>query len=370
MERQGQPRDFLSQWAEFQKGFFNQWTNFLSKTYPPGVEAMKFWPGMKTPFAPADLFPKWSEMIRATIGEATERSEGGLGPAVLSRILRASNVFVILNEFWTEVFKGLPELYRAKGDEVKSRAIFERWVEHYKKVFEQIMGSPVSDTAQEMMTSWLNVVQNHQTAQGLMWTPWLQAMPQWREQSERFMKGDWGALSESRSLWREVYDETLGRVLRIPAFGLTKGQTERLRRTYDVSIQFYYSLSNFYQFFYDTGREALKEVFAKVQNLKFEEMTPETMREIYQIWWTTNEKAFFELFRNSDFCEAMHEALNYGLRLKKRLDELSAEWCEALSIPSNREFDEVAMVVQELRRKVRLQQKAIEELQRKLGMTT
>ena len=112
--------------------------------------------------------------------------------------------------------------------------------------------------------------------------------------------------------------------------------------------------------------EALKKVFDKVQNLKFDEMTPETLREIYKIWWTTNEDAFFELFKRHDFNHAMAEVLNYGLRLKKRLDGFTAEWCKVLSIPSNTEFDEVAMSIQELRRRVRMQQKAIEELQQKL----
>jgi class III poly(R)-hydroxyalkanoic acid synthase PhaE subunit len=206
----------------------------------------------------------------------------------------------------------------------------------------------------------------HQAAMGLIWNPWIQAMPQWREQAEKIMRGDLGALHESRSLWREVYDETLGRVFRMPAFGLTKEQTERLRRTYDAFTQFWLSLPNFYQYFYNTGMEALKEVFNRVKNLKATEMKPETMREIYRIWLTTNESAFFELFKRPDFSNAMAEVLNYGLRLKKRLDELTADWCEAVSIPSNREFDEVAETVQELRRKLRAQQKSIEELQRKL----
>jgi class III poly(R)-hydroxyalkanoic acid synthase PhaE subunit len=176
-------------------------------------------------------------------------------------------------------------------------------------------------------------------------------------------------LAEGRSLWREVYDETLGRVFRMPAFGLTKEQTERLKRTYDAFVRYWYSLPNFYQFFYDTGMEALKEVFDRVQSLKFEEMTPETVREIYKIWWVSNENAFFELFKKPEFGTTMAEVLNYGLKLKQRLDELTAEWCEALSIPSNRELDEVIKVVQDLRRKVRAQQKTIEELQRKLERT-
>jgi hypothetical protein len=65
----------------------------------------------------------------------------------------------------------------------------------------------------------------------------------------------------------------------------------------------------------------------------------------------------------------MSEVLNYGLRLKKRLDELTAEWCQALSIPSNKDFDEAIMVIQELRRTVRLQQKAIEKIQQQLEKT-
>jgi class III poly(R)-hydroxyalkanoic acid synthase PhaE subunit len=180
------------------------------------------------------------------------------------------------------------------------------------------------------------------------------------------MKGDWGAQNEARSLWREVYDDTLGRVMRTPGFGLTKEQTERYRKTYDAYIQYASALPNFYEYFYNTGRDSLKEVFDKVKNLKVDEMKPETMREIYKIWWTTNENAFFELFNKPDFGQAMSEVLNYGLRLKKRLDDLSAEWCETMSIPSNKEFDEVAMAIQELRRTVHSQQRTIEELQEKL----
>jgi hypothetical protein len=106
-----------------------------------------------------------------------------------------------------------------------------------------------------------------------------------------------------------------------------------------------------------------------VKNLETTEIKPEVLREIYTIWWTTNEDAFFELFKEPEFGNAMSEVLNYGLRLKRRLDELTAEWCDALSIPSNKEFDEAIMVIQELRRKVRLQQKAIEKLQQQIEQT-
>jgi len=366
MERQDQEKGFFSQWTELQKSFFNHWADSFSKMYQPWMDPMRFWQGMNTPSPSLDLFSKWSQMLWKTIGKDSEQIEESLGMTAFSRILRASNVFVILNEFWMEVLKDLPELYRAKDADVKSREIFERWVNRYERVFEQLVGPPFSKTAQEIMASWLNILQMNQAAIGLMWNPWIQATPQWREQAERFMKGDWATLTEGRSLWREVYDETLGRVFRMPAFGLTKEQTERLRRAYDAFGQYLYSLPNFYQFFYNAGMEALKEVFEKMKELKFEEMTPETAREIYKIWVTSNENTFFELFKSPEFSNAMGEVLNHALRLKQRLDDLTAEWCEAFSIPSNRELDAVAMAVQELRRKVHMQQNAIEALQRKL----
>ena len=361
MSDQKQQNDFLSQWAELQKNFFSQWTEFAGRTDQPWADASMFWSGMKAPGL--DIFSKWSEMIQETIGKASQQTGGGLGPDVLSRILSSGNVFVIFNKFWQEVSQDIPALLNAKGDEAKSREIFESWMSKYQQVFEQLMGSPIPEDFQDMMTSWLNSMQNRQAAMGLMWNPWLQTMPKWREQSEKFMKGDWGAIPEARSLFREVYDDTLGRVFRMPALGLNKQQTERLRKTYDAFVQFQNAQPKFFQLFNDTGTQALKEVFTKVQNMKSEDLTPETMQEIYKVWWTTNEDAFFQLFNQPEFGQTMSEALNSGFRLKMRLDDLSADLCQALSIPTNKEYDEAAKAIHELRRKVRLQQKAIEALE-------
>jgi class III poly(R)-hydroxyalkanoic acid synthase PhaE subunit len=201
---------------------------------------------------------------------------------------------------------------------------------------------------------------------GLWWNPWFQAAPQFQEQAANLLKGDWSALTAGRSLWREVYDETLGRTLRMPAFGLSKEQIEKIRRAYDAFVQFWMALPHFHRYFYDTAMAAMHEIFDKIRDLKEDALTAETVREIYKLWIATNEDAFFELFKKPDFSNAMGEVLNLGLRLKKRLDELNADWCEAMSIPSNREFDAVAKAVQELRRTVRRQQKTIEALQQKI----
>jgi hypothetical protein len=359
--------DFFSQWGDFQKNFFSHWTEAYGKIYHPWMDSMKFWQGLKPPFAGSDVFSKWTEMMSETIGKAADQADGGIGPTVLLRMMRAGNVFVVLNEFWMEILKDLPALYQVKGDDVQSREIFDRWAAAYKKVFEQLFGTPISGTAEEIMKSWLNIAQMQQAILGMWWNPWIHAAPQLQEQVEKFMKGDWSALTAGRSLWREVYDETLGRVFRMPAFGLTKEQSEKFRRAYDAFIQFWLSLPHFYQLFYDTGMVALQEMFDKIRNLKHDKFTPDTAREIYKLWIVTNEDTFFQLFKKPEFSNAMGEVLKLGLQLKMRLDELNADICEALSIPSNRDFDAVAKAVQELRRTVRRQQKTIEALQQQIN---
>jgi hypothetical protein len=190
---------------------------------------------------------------RPPAGQGRHRAE------VMFRILRSQRVRAV-QPIRLEILKDLPKLNQAKSDEAASRQIYDRWVELYKKVFEQIIGSPVSRTTEDIMASWVNTLQMGQSAFGLMWGPWTKAVPQWQEQLARFLKGDWSSLQEGRSLWREVYDETLGKVFRMPAFGLTREHTEHLRRTWDAYLQFWNAVPGFTVFLQDRhGR--LKEFF-------------------------------------------------------------------------------------------------------------
>jgi len=55
MDKAEQPKNFFSQWGEFQKNFYSQWMDAYSKLYHPWLDPMKYWQGMKTPFFHKDL---------------------------------------------------------------------------------------------------------------------------------------------------------------------------------------------------------------------------------------------------------------------------------------------------------------------------
>jgi hypothetical protein len=359
--------DIFARWSEAQKELFEQWRTIYAQAMPLYVDPLKPLQSSALPLSATDFFAMWKQLFDRFSSMTASAEPGALSADVLSRMSRASEAFMSVNTFLMNVSQQLPAVFEAAGDEAKSREIFESWAKLYYESFEKLFGTTVSDTSKQNVDTWLNIVEKNQQASGLMVNPWKQAFPRMQEQAERaLMKGDWEAAKKLHGIFREAYDETLGRMFRMPGFGLTKAQNESVRKAYDAVQRYHLSLPGFYEYFYETGLKALKEVFDRVQGLEVDEVTPETVRQFYRIWWSTNENHFFELFKSPDFVRTMNEVTAFGLKAKQRVDTLTAELCKAIDIPSNREFDQMAQVVHELRRKVRLQQKAIEELQKKL----
>ncbi len=311
----------------------------------------------------------WSTIILYLLGGNGANGGNGEGAsAIANRMIQASKVFVQLNEFWSDAIKDLPELYQVGADSEKKQEIFESWIDRYKDVLKNRPDLlPLAGQTGEIFTAWAHILQlNHKTNEPV-WNAWMEAMPQWQDQSAKLAKGDLKAIEEGFRLWQEVYDETLGRVFEMPGLGLPKQHTEKMARTYAEFTQFAAALPYFYQYLISTEIAALQEVFDEIQEQEINEATPESLKKVYNIWLTTSEKAFHTLFKRPDFCHTVGEVLNCMFRLKKQLNELTACWCEAMSIPSNRDHDNMAMAIQDLRRKVHAQQKTISALEKHIN---
>lgn len=307
----------------------------------------------------------WQSLLNMMITQILEHGEEGKDTAIAARLLNAGHLYNQLNRFWGTAIQDLPKLYQTDGDDSQTKEIFDRWMEDYRNIFKSEDPS-MAQQAEEIFSLWLHMTQIGQTASAQTWKHWLEALPQWNEQSEKLAKGDLKALDDRLGLWKEFYNETLGRFLGVPAMGLTKQHTEKITGTFAEFAQLLSSLPYLHQYLYNTEIKAFEEVFDQINQLNLKELTPEAMREIYKIWLTTNEKAFHRLFRRPDFCNTMGEVLNCMFRFKKQMNDLTAKWCETMSLPSGRDHDQMAMAIQDLRRKVHVQQKTITALQQKL----
>lgn len=308
----------------------------------------------------------WEAILQSFLGAATNGGNGQGESAIAARMMQAGNAFLRINEFWGEAVKDLPDLYQSNGNAAKMSEIFDGWVERYKGVFNKSADSDLSVKAEEIFSSWTHIFKMNQKVNEPVWSPLIEAMPRWSDQSEKLAKGDISAIEEGLRLWQDVYSETLGRFLEMPGLGLTKQHSEKISRTCAEFTQFAASLPYYYQYLLNTEISALKDVFDQICDLEIKEVTPEVMREIYKIWLVTSERSFHELFKRPDFCNTVSEVLNCMFRLKKQLNELTAQWCDMMSIPSSRDHDKMAMAIQDLRRKVHAQQKTISALQKHL----
>lgn len=317
-------------------------------------------------FVSDEFLNQWKSLIEPFVNGSGIPDAKDAEKESIERMLNANSFFMLLNDFWNDTLKEFPKFYEVKNDQKKAQEIMDGWLERYQTLFKKHTDIPLSGEIEQITGAWLNMFQMHQSTAGKVFNPWIAAMPDWGNFSEKVAQGDLSALDKGFHLWLDTYNDTIGRVFNMPALGLTKQHAEKLKRVHDEFTQFSSSLPFFHQYIYRTGLSAMKEVFDKVQKSELDTPTPENLREIYNIWLTTNEKAFFKLFQRPDFCTTTSEIVHSFLRVKRQLDDLTATWCAAMSIPTNQDHDKMAMTIQDLKRKVRKQQKDIEALQQKV----
>jgi len=288
-----------------------------------------------------------------------ETGTPGLGADVWTRVLRSSRVYMRFAEFWFEFVKGMPELSAGQ----RSRDVVARWSDLYGKLFEQLVGFPAT-RRREPAFPWLSLLPLAPVGGASMWpgiSIWmsgLQALS--RTMMPAFSGGD--GSREAGSLLGEVMGETIGKAFASGLPGMTQ-PAELARHTGEVYRRFCDALPAVYRLFYSAGLDALSEFLGRVREAGLDTIASKPLREIYRLWWTTNENAFLRLFQTPEFGRAVNEVMARSLQLKARNEDLAAEWCRKAAIPTRADFDELVATVHELRRQVRRQAEELETLQ-------
>jgi len=284
----------------------------------------------------------------------------GLGAVVWNRVLRSSRVYMRFAEFWFEFLKGIPAL----EDNRDPGAVFGRWAQLYGDLFDQVVGSP-QKPRRDAALPWLGLLTGPSGAYAKMWSAWWPMLGDVPQQMMRAMTGA-GRQHDPVSLLSEVVGETLGKVF-AAAPGAPETPLELAQRSRDAFLRFQQAVPAIYQLFYSAGVEALREFLARVGEAGIEAIAAKPLRDTYRMWWTANENAFQRLFQMPDFGRALNDVLSQSLDLKQRTDDMAADWCKRASVPTRADFDELAAVVHELRRKVRQQEQDIQSLQEQLA---
>ena len=361
--------DIMSQWMKLQQTYWREWMTFTEKSMESMMGMAKM--GASTAeetAAPWNLYQGWFESFRKVFAE---RDEDGLGASVFNRIFSASRVYLDLLDFWSKSLASFKDLSIGEPLSVeKIREIRQQWIGQYQSMMESLWGGMPSAELKETAKAWSST---SVAASDLAWSfiePTFKNMSQLPDVFEKVAKGDRGAVADLGGIFVKNYEETIGKALLAPSVGYFKEFNERLNNMMYAYVQFNTSKAAFYSLFYATGMKAAERVYDKFTDFVGKEMTPETFREFYRIWWTVNEEVYQELFRSEEFSKLSRDVNSRGLLFRKWIDDVFEQILKFTSLPSKKDMDEIYRSLYDLKKEVRNQKRAMKDVERRLGVNT
>ena len=359
--------DIMSQWMGLQQTFWKEWMTFAEKSMESMMTMGKLGTaaGEET-VAPWKFYQNWFDSFQKVFAE---KEQDGLGATVFNRVFKASRVYLDLLDFWSKSLGSFKDFSFGEPLTVeKVNDMRQQWIGHYQSMMESLWGGMPSAELGETVKA---LSSTSVAASDLAWSfiePSFKNMAQLPGVLEKVAKGDRGAVADLGGIFVKNYEETIGKALLAPSVGYFKEFNERLNNMIYAYVQFNASKAAFYSLFYATGMEAAEKVFDKFTEFVGKEVTPETFREFYRIWWTVNEEVYQELFRSEEFSKLILEVNRRGLLFRKWIDDVFEHILKFTSLPSKNDMDEIYRSLYDLKKEVRNQKRAMKDIEKQLGI--
>lgn len=359
--------DFFEAWSGVQTNLMRSWADtwlaFSKAT--EGAEGAKKSAG---PWGAAgDIYNQWQNMCQEMFGEYWKTAPWGIGGQRFEKTLWGAQTYTKLYEFWASAAgilsgtspggKGIPETYQEFCD---------FWLENYNEWLRGFFTLPPLEPFKGLLGSTAELPQMYTDVLSRFYGPWMEAMQGLPGKSaEAFKKGPQGYADVYR-WWLEPYEQTWGRVLRVPPLGLERETIERVQKVNESLIEHYAAMTDYSSALYRVGTEAMQKVAGKLGEMHQKGQSPKTYKEFYTLWWTTNEDALHELFKSPEFSHLLGRVVEATMRLRKRYDDIMEEYLKALPVPTRSEMNDLYKTLYLLKKEVRNNTKQVKELEEKL----
>lgn len=356
-----QLNDLWKDWFDGQEKVFDFWKETMSKiTNPDSYKKMGFaeWMG---PDKIRENFQEWYKNISEGYTRLNEFFPSGMGKETYDRIIQGMNMYGKLFSFWVEMVESVPV---AKMENLGGAS--REWMESYRKVLNNFFSMFLPEPARAVMENFAEITALYQETVLKFLQPWLDSSEETREGIFKSLKGDREGYLDLLRSWHRAYEESFGKIYKMPGFGLSRENFEKFMSSIDTYIEYQVAVGEFNASLYKIGFDVMDAIMQKMGD---PEGSPASFKEFYQLWWRTNEDAYFELFKTESFAKMMGEMVDAGIRFKKRYDDLLSDIiAKTLPIPTNREMDSVYKTVYHLKKKSRSQAGMLDEINQKVEM--
>ena len=357
-------QDMWSKWQEMQAGMFKDWMDAWTRMaggWGQGGEkgAERSWPDAM------DFYRRWMEYIQEMMGKF-EVPTHDVGPETFMKMFHTADVYSQLYAMWMRMFDAYRKAVGEGGEydfEAMSK-VMESWAEEYRAIIQKVFAPALPEQLQ-----WIAELYDGEIplmASSLlmhMWGPWYEYGRRMVDRGMKMEKPSPDAAMEAYEEWRKAYEDSFGRMLRAPVMGYYREAAEKLRYTIDSLTGFNIVLAEFYAQIESTGAksfERLQEKLASIQDEGKAELM--SFRDLYRLWWETNEELYIELFRTEEYSKLQGQLVDKGMQFRRDFQAYVEEATKELPFPNRSEMDHLYKTVDRLKREVRVLKKEVKDI--------
>jgi hypothetical protein len=312
---------------------------------------------------PVDIYNRWLNISKEMFGEYWERAPWGIGQQTSVRVMAGMQIYNKLYEFWASAVQLLsgarPE---GKGIQETYQGFYESWLKNYNELLNSFFKVSLFEPPMWTPAAAMELPQMYANNLSKFVGPWMEAMHNLPgKMAEAVQKGPQG-YPELYRLWLQAYEQTWGRVLRMPPLGLTRETIERIQRGTKALIDHFTAMSDFSSALQREGVKAMQKVATRLEDMYNMGQAPKTFKEFYTLWWTTNEETIYELFKTEEFSHLLGRVTDATMDVRKRYDDIMEEYLKMLPIPTRSEMNDLYKTVYQLKKEVRRNTKQSKDL--------
>ncbi|MGQ9475553.1 MAG: poly(R)-hydroxyalkanoic acid synthase subunit PhaE [Actinomycetota bacterium] len=348
-------------WRELQAEAFRAWMDAWGRTLtgafpgwrsPTGEEGE----GKESAGKVASLHREWLDNMRELMYRFGVPMEG-VGPQTFLRAFHTAEIYTGLYSLWMQMYEDYRRTLGGKEglDLEAMHALLDRWAERYRELVEEVFAPALPDSLRwvaELYSGEIPLM-----AGGLMahfWAPWTAFA---RSMARRGMSLERPTPETALRVyeeWKKAYEESFGRLLRMPAMGYYREAMEKYARAMDSLNEFGIVLAEFYATLQGAGTRGFERLQERLSSLREEGgEQPMSFRDLYRLWWQTNEDLYVELFRTEEFSRLLGQLVDKGMEFRSAFRAYVEEVTKELPFPNRSEMDHLYRTLDRLKREVR-----------------
>lgn len=267
---------------------------------------------------------------------------------VLSKLNQSSQVYYNLYKLYQDIYEKSVE-----PTEENFKKVMNSYKEQYMQYVNNYIFPYLPGDVQDLLKKSVGLTETYQSTFNTIFGPWADSA---NTLMDNFMQGafkDPEGFLKYFETWKSSYNETFGKLLNIPQFGIERNTFQDRMQTFDKFIRFitYYTelLVKLSTLVNETTENVIKDNFEMLKTGN----QPKTFEEFYNYWKTTLSNNFDQLFYSDEFSKFLGNFVDSLMILKIDIDKVLEDSLKNLPIPTKTDMDSLYKTVYELKKEVR-----------------